>query len=204
VVLVNGQRDQIKRVERAARQVGVEITIVLDIVHALEYLWRAAYAFHKDGTPEAEVWVEHQLVKLLGGRSGGEIAKSMRLMARRHGLDAAAARPVEKAAGYLVQHTRLLHYDRALADGLPIATGVIEGACRYLVRDRMGRTGARWSLTGAEAILRLRALRTSGDFDDYWQFHLAKEHERTHASRYADGAVPNPLPAGRPKLKLVK
>lgn len=68
----------------------------------------------------------------------------------------------------------------------------------------MGRTGARWSLTAAEAILRLRALRTSGDFDDYWQFRLAKEHERTHASRYADGAVPNPLPANRPKLKLVK
>ncbi|HEX3480587.1 MAG TPA: ISKra4 family transposase [Kofleriaceae bacterium] len=204
VVLVDGQRDQIKRVERAARRVGVEITIVLDIVHVLEYLWRAAYAFHKDGTPEAEAWVEHQLVKLLGGRSGGEIAKSMRLMAKSHGLDATAARPVEKAAGYLVAHTRLLHYDRALADGLPIATGVIEGACRYLVQDRMGRTGARWSLTGAEAILRLRALRTSGDFDDYWQFHLAKEHERTHASRYADGAVPNPLPANRPKLKLVK
>jgi hypothetical protein len=159
VVLVDGQRDQIKRVERAARKVGVAITIVLDIVHALEYLWRAAYAFHADGTPAAEAWVEHQLVKLLSGRSGGEIAKSMRLMAKRHDLDAAAARPVEKAARYLVKHTRLLHYDRALADGLPIATGVIEGACRYLVQDRMGRTGARWSLTGAEAILRLRALR---------------------------------------------
>ena len=204
VVLVDGQRDQIKRVERAARKVGVKITIVLDIVHALEYLWRAAYAFHKDGTPEAESWVEHQLVKLLSGRSGGEIAKSMRLMAKSHGLDATAARPVEKAAAYLVKHTRLLHYDRALADGLPIATGVIEGACRYLVQDRMGRTGARWSLTGAEAILRLRALRTSGDFDDYWQFHLAKENERTHRSRYADGEIPNPLPAKRPVLKLVK
>jgi len=182
VVLVDGQRDQIKRVERAARKVGAEITIVLDIVHALEYLWRAAYAFHKDGTPEAESWVEHQLVKLLGGASGGVIAKSLRLMAKSHGLDATAARPVEKAASYLVKHTRLLHYDRALTDGLPIATGVIEGACRYLVQDRMGRTGARWSLTGAEAILRLRALRTSGDFDDYWLFHLAKENERTHQS----------------------
>lgn len=204
VVLVDGQRDQIKRVERAARKVGVEVTIVLDIVHALEYLWCAAYAFHEDGTSEAELWVEHQLVKLLSGRSGGEIAKSMRLMAKRHGLNATAARPVEKAAVYLVKHTRLLHYDRALADGLPIATGVIEGACRYLVQDRMGRTGARWSLTGAEAILRLRALRTSGDFDDYWQFHLAKENERTHQSRYADGYIPNPLPAKRPALKLVK
>lgn len=123
VVLVDGQRDQIKRVERAARKVGVEITIVLDIVHALEYLWRAAYTFHADGTPAAEAWVEHQLVKLLSGRSGGEIAKSMRLMAKSHNLDAAAVRPVEKAASYLVKHTRLLHYDRALADGLPIATG---------------------------------------------------------------------------------
>jgi hypothetical protein len=189
---------------RAARKVGVEITIVLDIVHALEYLWRAAYAFHADGTPAAETWVEHQLVKLLSGRRGGEIAKSMRLMAKSHDLDAAAARPVEKAASYLVKHTRLLHYDRALADGLPIATGVIEGACRYLVQDRMGRTGARWSLTGAEAILRLRALRTSGDFDDYWLFHLAKENERTHKSRYADGAIPDPLPSKRPTLRLVK
>jgi hypothetical protein len=204
VVLVDGQRDQIRRVQRAARKFGAEITIVLDIVHVLEYLWRAAYAFHKDGTPEAEAWVEHQLVKLLGGRTAGEVAKSMRLMAERHGLDATATTPVAKAAAYLVKHTRLLHYDRALADGLPIATGVIEGACRYLVQDRMGRTGARWSLTGAEAILRLRALRASGDFDDYWQFHLAKEHDRTHASRYAGGVVPNPLPPPRPRLRLVK
>jgi hypothetical protein len=177
---------------------------VLDIVHVLEYLWSAAYAFHNDGTPEAEAWVEHQLVKLLDGRSGGEIAKSMRLMAKTHDLDKAGAAPVEKAAAYLVKHTRLLHYDRALADGLPIATGVIEGACRYLVQDRMGRTGARWSLTGAEAILRLRALRASGDFDAYWQFHLAKEHERTHQSRYAGGRIPDPLRPDHPRLRLVK
>jgi hypothetical protein len=204
VVLVDGQRDQIRRVQRAARKFGTEITIVLDIVHVLEYLWRAAYAFHKDGTPEAEAWVEHQLVKLLSGRSAGEVAKSMRLMVKRHRLDATAGKPVARAAAYLVKHTRLLHYDRALTDGLPIATGVIEGACRYLVQDRMGRTGARWSLTGAEAILRLRALRASGDFDDYWQFHLAKEHDRTHASRYMGGVIPNPLPPLRPRLRLVK
>ena len=96
-------------------------------------------------------------------------------------------------------------WDRALASGLPIATGVIEGACRYLVKDRVGRTGV-WSVAGAEAVLRLcvRALRTSGDFDDYWQFHLAKEHERTHRSRYAEGVIPNPLPSRRPQLRLVK
>jgi hypothetical protein len=76
-----------------------------------------------------------------------------------HNLDDAAAAPIEAAATYSVNQTRELHYDRALADGLPIATGVIESACRYLVQDRMGRTSARGSLQGAEAVLRLRAAR---------------------------------------------
>src|SRR5215510_7219040 len=204
VVLVDGNREQLKRVQRAASRAGVEITILLDIVHVLEYIWRAAYAFHPDGTTEAETWVEDRLLALLTGSSAGEIAKSLRSMIKRHGLDATAARPVVRCANYLVKHAPWLHYDRALVDGLPIATGVIEGACRYLVQDRMGRTGARWSLDGAEAVLRLRALRASGDFDDYWLFHLAKEHERNHRSRYVDGIVPDPIPQPRPHLRIVK
>ena len=204
VVLVDGNSDQLTRIRRAARNAGVEITIVLDLVHVIEYLWRAAYVFQAEGSDEAEKWVEARLLALLNGRSGGEVAKSLRAMIKSYELDADAAKPVERAAKYLVNNTRLLHYDRALAEGLPIATGVIEGACRYLVKDRMGRTGARWSSTGAEAVLRLRALRASGDFDDYWSFHLAKEHERTHQSRYADRTVPNPLPPRRPRLTLVK
>lgn len=204
VVLVDGHQDQIRRVQRGATKAGVEITIVLDIVHVLEYLWRAAYAFHPDGTTDAESWVEDRLLALLSGRSATEMARSLRGMIERHGLDAKAALPVVKCASYLVKNARWLHYDRALADGLPIATGVIEGACRHLVQDRMGRTGARWSLAGAEAVLRLRALRASGDFDDYWLFHLAKEHERNHASRYVDGVVPDPIPQPRPNLRIVK
>ena len=204
IVLVDGNRDQLRLIKRAARKLGVEVTIVLDIVHVLEYLWHASYAFNPEGTDAAEDWVEHQFVKLLSGSSGGAIAKSLRLMIKSHGLDAATAKPVEKAAGYLVKNTRFLHYDRALAEGLPIATGVIEGACRYLVKDRMGRTGAIWSMIGAEAVLRLRALRASDDFDDYWLFHVAKEHERTHASRYADAALPIPLARRPPQLRLVK
>lgn len=204
VVLVDGNNDQLTRIRRAARKVGIEITIVLDVIHVLEYLWTAGHAFHKSGTPEAEKWVECRLLALLNGASGGAVAKSLRLMIKSHNLDAADAARVERTAEYLVNKTKLLHYDRALAAGLPIATGVIEGACRYLVQDRMGRTGACWSLNGAEAVLRLRALRTSGDFDDYWTFHLAKEHERTHLSHYSDRVVPNPLPPTRPHLRLVK
>ena len=97
-----------------------------------------------------------------------------------------------------------MHYADALRDGLPIATGVIEGACRYLVKDRMDRTGACWSLVGAEAVLRLRALRASGDFDDYWHFHVAREKERNHASRYARGEIPDPLPLAKPRLRRIK
>ena len=97
-----------------------------------------------------------------------------------------------------------MHYAEALRDGLPIATGVIEGACRYLVKDRMDRTGARWSITGAEAVLRLRAVRASGDFDAYWVFHLAREKERNHASRCEGAVIPDPLPAPKPRLRRVK
>jgi hypothetical protein len=204
VVLVDGNRDQLERIKRAARATGVKITIVLDIVHVLEYLWRAAYAFHADGTKDAQTWVECRLIALLGGRNGGALAKDLRAKIRSHDLDENSAKSVEAAATYLTNNTRHMHYDRALAQGLPIATGVIEGACRYLVQDRMGRTGAVWSAAGAEAVLRLRALRASGDFDDYWQFHVAKEQERTHQSRYADGEVPDPLPPKRPHLRLVK
>jgi len=87
---------------------------------------------------------------------------------------------------------------------LPIATGVIEGACRYLVQDRMDRTGARWSLIGAEAVLRLRALRTSGDFDAYWRFHEQQDYRRNHVALYADGQMPPIRSRAKKHLKGVK
>ena len=83
-----------------------------------------------------------------------------------------------------------LDYPKALAAGWPIATGVIEGACRHLVRDRFDITGARWSLDGAEAMLKLRAVRANGDWNEYWHHRLAAERGRVHASRYAGGVIP--------------
>jgi len=69
---------------------------------------------------------------------------------------------------------------------------VIEGACRHLVKDRMDITSARWGLDGAEAILKLRAIRSNGDFDEYWRYHLTQEHRRVHDSRYAEDSAPRP------------
>ena len=93
--------------------------------------------------------------------------------------------PVEKCVGYLRSNISYIRYPQYLLAGLPIATGVIEGACRHLVQDRLGITGARWGLTSAEAVLRLRALATNGDWDAYWRFHLRKESERCKARRAA-------------------
>lgn len=125
-------------------------------------------------------------------------------MAIRKKLSENQRRPVDQCAHYLVSNRRLLNYDHALRDGLPISTGVVEGACRYLVQDRMGKTGARWSLDGAEAVLKLRALWANDDSDAYWVFHLEREHERIHRSRYAAGLVPSVVEAPKPRLRRVK
>jgi hypothetical protein len=96
-----------------------------------------------------------------------------------------------------------------VAAGFPLATGVSEGACRHLVQDRMEVTGARWSLTGAEAVLRLRSLWVSGDCETYWRFHLEQEQQRNHATHSAHGTVPmqGPNPRRQDKgthLRLIK
>lgn len=203
VVLVDGNRDQLKLVKKAARKLGVTITVLVDLIHVLEYLWKAAYAFHKDGSKEAEQWVQQRMMWLLQGEAA-KVSDNLRRNAHDAKLEGVAIKPVKKCLRYLRGVREYIAYDRALAAGLPIATGVIEGACRYLVKDRMERTGARWSLLGAEAVLRLRALRASGDFDDYWAFHLERENERNHLRRYADGQVPSPLPVIKPRLRRVK
>jgi hypothetical protein len=209
VVLVDGENKQLRAVKAEARRAGVKVTILVDIVHVLEYIWGAARALFGASNSKAEKWVSDRLLALLTGRSGGEVAQTIRWWAARHKepeLGDAEQRAIDKACNYLTDRTRtrLMHYRQALDDGLPIATGVIEGACRYVVKDRMDRTGARWSLTGAEAVLRLRAIRASGDFDAYWEFHLQRDYERNHASRYDESKVPDPLPPRKAKLRKVK
>ena len=203
IVLVDGNRDQLRLVKKAARKVGVAITIVVDLIHVLEYLWKAAYAFHPDGSKEAESWVQQRLMWLLRGEHA-KVRDNLRRNATACKLATDALKPVRKCLRYLRGVRHYLAYDTALAAGLPIATGVIEGACRYLVKDRMEKTGARWSLAGAEAVLRLRALRASGDFDAYWELHLDREHARQHRKRYADGVPPSPIPSIKPRLRRVK
>ena len=139
------------------------MTVILDIIHVVEYVWKAAQVFHDEGSPELACWAWTRVRDILEGKAR-RVAASMRRAATVAGLSPDTRKPVDTCADYLLKYAPYLHYDRYLAAGYPIATGVIEGACRYLVRDRMELTGARWRLVGAEAVLKLRALRASGDF----------------------------------------
>lgn len=204
LVLIDGDPKLERWVRAEAKRRGVQVTLVLDFIHALEYLWKASYAFHKEGTTEAETWVLERLERLLAGKVSNVVA-GMTRMATVRKLTTKARAPVDKAAKYLLKRKAMLRYDDMLALGAPIASGVIEGACRHLINDRMDLTGARWRLAGAEAVLRLRALLSSNDFDEYWEFHEEEEARRNHASRYAGCAVPEvTMPRGKARLRVVR
>jgi hypothetical protein len=204
VAVVDGSRAQRKLVQRQARRCGVRLVIVLDIVHVIEYVWKAAWAFFEKGTKEAEAWVGERVLEILRGQ-GGQVAGGMRRSATLRGFDETQREAVEACASYLLNNRPRIRYDEYLAAGYPIASGVIEGACRHLIGDRLEITGARWGIVSAEAVLRLRSLRSSGDFDEYWAFHLQCELERNHTTDYAGGIIPKPAtPAdGGPKLRLI-
>jgi hypothetical protein len=201
VGLVEGNQTQLDLLKKLSRKHQVKLTVVLDLMHVSQYLWSASMAFHDEASPEREQWVGERLHNVLLGKAA-QVAAGMRRSATLRALSAAQRKPVDVAAGYLLDHTQYMRYHEYLAAGLPIGTGVIEGACRHLVCDRMDRA-ARWSLTGAEAVLRLRALRSSGDFTAYWDYHVAQEYQRNHVARYADGNVV-PIKGSTPALRLVK
>ena len=172
---------------------NIPLIIIVDFIHVAQYVWKAAGAlFHQE--LEQDRWTRAHLLDILRGKAS-LVAAGMRRSATLREMAAAERKPVDDCADYLLNYSPYLQYDKALAEGVPIATGVIEGTCRHLVEDRMNLTGARWRLTGAEAVLRLRALRSSNDFDAYWKFHELQEYERHHASHYADHRVPETVPS---------
>jgi hypothetical protein len=185
VVLVDGDRHQIELIEAEAARRKVAVHLVIDLVHVLEYLWAAAWCFHAGGDPAAEDWVAVQALAVLAGRAR-QVTESLTAQAGQHGLAESQRTGVEACVRYLTNNKEYLRYDEALASGWPIATGVIEGACRHLIGDRLNITGSRWGVEGAEAVLRLRAVIDNGDFEAYWAFHIRREHYRVHQARDQD------------------
>jgi len=189
VALVDGAVHQIDCIKAEAKARKVTPHIVCDFIHVLEYLWKAAWCFFGEADPAAEDFVADKALAVLGGNAS-IVAASIRRKATWHNLDTHARENADRCADYLLAKREYLNYPTALASGWPIATGVIEGAVRHLVKDRLDLTGSRWGLNGAEAILKLRALRTNGDFEEYMRFHLGRERSRVHEVRFAGGVIP--------------
>jgi hypothetical protein len=159
-------------------------TLILDIMHACDYLWDAADALLGDQPVPHRAWMRTHLDLLLTGQTEQVIAV----------LDEAAALPertvaqqqaLRRTSTYYRRNLPQMRYDHYLAQGWPIGTGVVEGACGHLVKDRMEQAGMRWRKEGAQPILDLRAVRLNGDWDAYWQYHRQQQHQRLYRTQIA-------------------
>jgi len=200
VCLVDGEPRQLENIEQEAKSRDANVVIIMDIIHVIEYLWKAARCFFKESSYECEAWVNDKTYQVLQGKSKN-VARSIRSKAGKIHLSDEQEKVIKKSITYLTKKSKYLRYDEYLKRGYPIGTGVIEGACRHLIKDRMDLTGARWSLNGAEAILKLRSLASSGDFDEYWAYHELEEYYRNYDDKIGD--TTESRQRGNEKLKLL-
>jgi hypothetical protein len=157
---------------------------VLDLFHVLEHLAEAAHCLYEEKSPEARKFVTDRLKMLLTGQSGRLIG-GLKQIVTKHKLSKSRKYRLGKVIGYLERNKKHMRYDICLEKGYPIGSGVIEGACRNLINDRLELTGMRWILQGAESVIRLRAVFINKDWSDFWTFHRRAERQRL----YGDGAI---------------
>ena len=164
-------------------KISPSFVMILDLIHVIEYLWKAAYAFHKDGSRECEQWVNKYLRMILEGKAG-LVASAIKRSATMRGLSENKREIVDdKSADYFKNNKAYMNYHEYLSLGYPIASGVIEGTCKHLVKDRFEISGARWGLDGAESLLKMRAIYQSGNWDEYWEYHIKKEQKRLYSDK---------------------
>ncbi len=156
-------------------------TLILDIIHASEYLWDTATALLGETSPTRTAWVAAKLTLLLAGQTDRVIVQ-LREEAEGSSWTELQRKAIERTIGYYERNLAYMHYEQYLAQGWPIGTGVVEGACGHLVKDRLEQAGMRWSKDGAQAMLDLRAVRINGDWDAYWQFHRQQQHQRLYGT----------------------
>jgi len=174
LALTDGERALQIRVNRK-----LNVTLILDLMHVLEKLWKAAYVFHAEGSLDADLWVLERTLRILFGEVG-QVVKGIRQSITKRALSGPKRKTLNGVADYLYRNRAHMHYDEYLASGWPIASGPVEGACKNLIKDRMERSGMRWTEQMAEAIVQLRAIYLSGDFDAYWEFHIEQDQRRLY------------------------
>lgn len=178
VCVMDGERSLWKNLTRWV----VGVVCILDLFHVLERLWQAAHCFHAEGSAGAEAFVADRLTRLLRGEVGYVIG-GLRQMATKQKLSGSRRRQLNTVIGYLEGNRRFMRYDEYLAAGYPIGSGVAEGACRHLVKDRMELTGMHWRVPGAQAMLDLRAVYINGDWDGFQQHRIVQERRRLYPYR---------------------
>jgi hypothetical protein len=194
IFLVDGNKQQITAIGDHARARGLKVPVFIDYIHVSGYIGKAAAALHPGDPQAAGQWADGQLLRVLHGRAKAvaatlaSVAAKARTSPRTRHLDLTDA---GKAVTYLTNNHAYMRYDKALAAGWPIATGMIEGACRFVIEDRFGITGARWSPDGAEVILKLRAVVVNGDLDDYMNYYKARYRSDIHLARYDPVSIPD-------------
>lgn len=152
---------------------------ILDIIHVVEYLWKAGNVLHGENTSKTEKWVFSQLLSILRGNVGRVIGGLKQTLEKRK-LNKSRQKAVREVIRYFENHIRWMRYDEYLRAGFPVGSGVVESTCGHTVKDRMEGTGRRWSVKGAESTLLLRSVYTSGDWDTYWEMHMKLERTRLY------------------------
>jgi hypothetical protein len=158
-----------------------QFTLTLDIIHASEYLWDAANAWMGETHPDRTTWVGEQLLEILSGRTTAVI-QTLESFAQDASLSTSQLETLNTTIGYYQRNLPYMRYDQNLAQGWPIGTGVVEGACGHLVKDRMERSGMHWTKQGAQAVLDLRSVRVNDDWDEYQHFRRRRQHQRLYGS----------------------
>jgi hypothetical protein len=174
LALTDGERTLQRQITKK-----MKLTLILDLIHVMERVWATAHVFQPEGSPEAEVHAKLMTSRILEG-DVAQVIKGLRQTVTKRRLFGAKKKTLLAAANYFDNNARYMRYDEYLAKGFPIASGPVEGACKNLIKDRMERSGMRWTPEMAEAIVKLRSLYLSGDFDDYWPFHVQQDQLRLH------------------------
>jgi hypothetical protein len=157
---------------------------VLDLMHVLPRAWEAAHVFHAEGSTQASDFVRHDLTRILHGETGA-VVTNWRRRGTRQGLTGSKKSTLERVCAFLAKNKHRMRYDEYLQLGCPIATGVIEGACRHVIKDRMERAGMRWKIPGAQAMLNLRTIYTNGDWTEFQDFRVTLETQTLYPNAKA-------------------
>lgn len=155
--------------------------LVLDIIHAVEYLWKAGTALYGETDPYRAEWVEAQTLQLLSSHTD-QVIQLLEDKADVLPPNGQAAKSLRGVSGYFRRNQSYMNYAEYLCRGWPIGTGVIEGTCRHLVKDRMELSGMRWTIAGAGALLALRAVNENGDWEEFHQFRRTRRHQELYGT----------------------